>query len=315
METLQKMADLITEGATVEAETNRDHLTIVRAVEALMRNVKENSEKLLALKGELSGDIGDLLSHIDSPGKLADLVAANLNLRTEDAQNLLELFNTPERLKKVNDLLARELALTTVQAKIQTDVKDEISKNQRDYYLREQVKAIHRELGESDDKLAEIHEFKARIKRCKLPKECEEEAVKQLRRLEQMHSDSSEASVVRTYLDTIVELPWNKFSYASTIQIYGYKMKTNFSIIFSKVGSLLATLLIMSFIIFMLVEIMPGDVAQMILGQSATDEAVTALREARGLNDPVLTRYFRWVGGVVRGDLGDSIYMQGVAIN
>lgn len=92
-------------------------------------------------------------------------------------------------------------------------------------------------------------------------------------------------------------------------------MKTNFSIIFSKVGSLLATLLIMSFIIFMLVEIMPGDVAQMILGQSATDEAVTALREARGLNDPVLTRYFRWVGGVVRGDLGDSIYMQGVAIN
>ncbi len=139
-------------------------------------------------------------------------MAANLNLRTEDAQNLLELFNTPERLKKVNDLLARELALTTVQAKIQTDVKDEISKNQRDYYLREQVKAIHRELGESDDKLAEIHEFKARIKRCKLPKECEEEAVKQLRRLEQMHSDSSEASVVRTYLDTIVELPWNKFS-------------------------------------------------------------------------------------------------------
>lgn len=92
-------------------------------------------------------------------------------------------------------------------------------------------------------------------------------------------------------------------------------MNTNLSIIFSKVGSLLATLLIMSFIIFMLVEIMPGDVAQMILGQSATDEAVAALREARGLNDPALTRYVRWVGGVVRGDLGDSIYMQGVAIN
>ncbi|NCB02483.1 MAG: ABC transporter permease [Spirochaetia bacterium] len=92
-------------------------------------------------------------------------------------------------------------------------------------------------------------------------------------------------------------------------------MKTNSSIIFTKVGSLLATLLIMSFIIFMLVEIMPGDVAQMILGQSATDEAVAALREARGLNDPVLTRYARWVKGVITGDLGDSIYMQGVAIN
>ncbi len=180
------------------------------AVEALMRNVKENSEKLLALKGELSGDIGDLLSHIDSPGKLADLVASNLHLRVEDAQELLEIKETAERLKKVNDLLAKELALSTVQAKIQTDVKDEISKNQRDYYLREQVKAIHRELGESDEKLAELKEFRAKIKKCKLPKEGEQEAVKQLKRLEQMHSDSSEASVVRTYLDTIVELPWSR---------------------------------------------------------------------------------------------------------
>jgi ATP-dependent Lon protease len=180
------------------------------AVEALMRNVKENSEKLLALKGELSGDIGDLLAHIDSPGKLADLVAANLNLRVEDAQALLELNETAQRLKRVNDLLAKELALSTVQAKIQTDVKDEISKNQRDYFLREQVKAIHRELGESDEKLAEIKEFRAKIKRCKLPKAGEQEAAKQLKRLEQMHSDSSEASVVRTYLDTIVELPWSR---------------------------------------------------------------------------------------------------------
>ncbi|MFU8769452.1 MAG: endopeptidase La [Desulfotignum sp.] len=179
-------------------------------LEALMRNVKENSEKLLSLKGELSGDISDLLSHISSPGKLADLVAANLNLKTGDAQGLLELNDTAERLCKVNDLLARELALSTVQAKIQTDVKDEISKNQRDYYLREQVKAIHRELGESDEKLAEIKEFRAKIKRCKLPKVGEEEAIRQLRRLEQMHSDSSEASVVRTYLDTLVELPWSR---------------------------------------------------------------------------------------------------------
>ncbi len=178
--------------------------------EALMRNVKESSEKLLALKGELSGDVGDLLSHIESPGKLADLVASNLNLRVEDAQILLETTNACERLKKVNDLLARELDLSTVQAKIQTDVKDEISKNQRDYYLREQVKAIHRELGESDDKLAEIDEFKAKIKKCKMPPDCEKEANKQLKRLEQMHSDSSEASVVRTYLDTIVSLPWSR---------------------------------------------------------------------------------------------------------
>nr|WP_320191879.1 endopeptidase La [uncultured Desulfobacter sp.] len=179
-------------------------------IEALMRNVKENSEKLLALKGEFSGDVGDLLSHIDSPGKLADLVASNLNLKVEDAQALLETTDAVERLNRVNDLLARELDLSTVQAKIQTHVKDEISKNQRDYYLREQVKAIHRELGESDDKIAEIAEFKQKIKKCKLPEECEKEALKQLTRLEQMHFDSSEASVVRTYLDCIVELPWSK---------------------------------------------------------------------------------------------------------
>ena len=179
-------------------------------VEAMMRNIKENSEKLLALKGELSGDVGDLLSHIDSPGKLADLVASNLNLKVEDAQGLLEVTNTVERLNQVNDLLARELDLSTVQAKIQTHVKDEISKNQRDYYLREQVKAIHRELGETDDKLAEIADFKAKIKKCKMPEDCEREALKQIKRLDQMHFDSSEASVVRTYLDCIVELPWGK---------------------------------------------------------------------------------------------------------
>ncbi len=179
-------------------------------VEALMRNVKESSEKLLAFKGELAGDVGDLLSHIESPGKLADLVASNLNLKVEDAQTLLEIIDTMERLRKVNDLLARELDLSTVQAKIQTDVKDEISRNQRDYYLREQVKAIHRELGESDDKLAELEDFKSKIKKCKMPKDCEIDTFKQLKRLEQMHSDSSEASVVRTYLDCIVELPWSR---------------------------------------------------------------------------------------------------------
>ena len=195
---------------TIEILSDTDPKEIDIAVEALMRNVKESSEKLLALKGELSGDVGDLLSHIESPGKLADLVASNLNLRVEDAQILLEITDSVDRLKKVNDLLARELDLSTVQAKIQTDVKDEITKSQRDYYLREQVKAIHRELGESDDKLAEIEEFRVKIKKSKMPKSCEEETYKQLKRLEQMHFDSSEASVVRTYLDCIVELPWSR---------------------------------------------------------------------------------------------------------
>ena len=178
--------------------------------EALMRNVRENSEKILALRGELSGDVGLLLEHIESPGKLADLVASNLRLKVEEAQALLEMTDPAVRLVKVNDFLSRELELSTVQAKIQTDVKYEISKTQRDYFLREQVKAIHRELGETDDKLAEIEEYRRKIKKARIPDKCEAEALKQVKRLERMHSDSSEASIVRTYLDCIVEMPWSK---------------------------------------------------------------------------------------------------------
>ncbi len=180
--------------------------------EALMRNVKENSGKLLALKGEFSQDAVDLLNYIESLGKLADLVASNLNLKVADSQELIEIDDPMERLKKVNDFLAREVDLSAVQAKIQTDVKDEIHRNQKDYYLREQIKAIHKELGETDDRLIEIEEYRLKIKKAKIPTKCEKEAYKQLKRLEQMHSDSSEASIIRSYLDCIVELPWTKSS-------------------------------------------------------------------------------------------------------
>ena len=180
--------------------------------EALMRNVKENSGKLLALKGEFSQDAVDLLNYIDSPGKLADLVASNLNLKVADSQALIEINDSMERLKKVNDFLAREVDLSAVQAKIQTEVKDEISRNQRDYYLREQIKAIHKELGETDDRFVEIEEYRKKIKKAKIPVKNEKEALKQLKRLEQMHSDSSEASIIRSYLDCIIELPWAKSS-------------------------------------------------------------------------------------------------------
>lgn len=178
--------------------------------EALMRNVREHSEKILALRGELSGEITSILESIESPGKLADLVASNLRLKVEEAQTILELLDPVKRLTKINEFLTREVELSAVQAKIQTDVRDEISKSQRDYYLREQVRAIHKELGELDEKALEIDEYKKNILKAKMPEEANTEALKQLRRLEQMHPDSSEASIVRTYLDWMVELPWNK---------------------------------------------------------------------------------------------------------
>ena len=179
-------------------------------IEALMRNVREHSEKILALRGEMTSDVGTVLESIDDPGKLADLVASNLRLKIDESQILLELIDPVERLKKVNDLLSREVELSSMQVKIQSDVKDEISKSQRDYFLREQMRAIHRELGESDDKAQEIEDYKKKIKSARMSKEADKEALKQLKRMEQMHPDSAEASVVRTYLDWLVDLPWSK---------------------------------------------------------------------------------------------------------
>ncbi|MCP4349664.1 MAG: endopeptidase La [Desulfobacterales bacterium] len=178
--------------------------------EALMRNVRDHSEKILALRGELSGDVTTILESIEDPGKLADLVASNLRLKIEESQQLLELIDPLERLRKVNDLLSREVELSAMQAKIQSDVRDEISKSQRDYFLREQVRAIHKELGEFDEKIQEVEEYTKKIKKAKMSKEADKEAKKQLKRMEQMHTDSAEASIIRTYLDWLVEMPWSK---------------------------------------------------------------------------------------------------------
>ena len=179
-------------------------------MEALMRNVIEHSEKILALRGEMNNDVSVILESVNDPGKLADLVASNLKLKIDESQVLLELIDPVERLKKVNELLSREVELSSMQAKIQSDVKDEISKSQRDYFLREQVRVIHKELGEDDGKLKEIEDYRRKIRRAKMSKNADKEALKQLKRLDQMHPDSAEASVVRTYLDWLVELPWSK---------------------------------------------------------------------------------------------------------
>ncbi|MDY0132667.1 MAG: endopeptidase La [Desulforegulaceae bacterium] len=181
-------------------------------IEALVRNIKEQSEKILGLRGELTSDIKAVFDSIEEPSKLADLVASNLQLKIDEAQSLLEERDIKAKLKKVNDYLMKEVELSVVQAKIQSDVRDEISKNQKDYYLREQMRAIHKELGESDDKVEEVEDYNKKIKKAKMPAKVQKEAKKQLKRFEQMHSDSSEAGVIRTYLDWLVELPWSKTS-------------------------------------------------------------------------------------------------------
>jgi len=178
-------------------------------VEALMRTAKEKIEQILNLKN-LPPEIVMVTDNIGDPGVLADLVASNLRLKNEESQAILEIFDPIERLKKVNELLSRELELSTMQARIQNQAKEEMSKTQRDYFLREQMKQIQQELGEGDDRAEEISELRKQIDKAKMQPEVKREADKQLRRLEQMHPESSEASLVRTYLDWLVELPWSK---------------------------------------------------------------------------------------------------------
>src|SRR5574341_95039 len=178
-------------------------------VEALMRTAKEKIEQILNLKN-LPPEIVMVTDNISDPGVLADLVASNLRLKIEESQTILEVFDPIERLKKVNELLTRELELSTMQARIQNQAKEEMSKTQRDYFLREQLKQIQQELGEGDERAEEVKEIKKQIEKAKMPVEAKREADKQLKRLEQMHPESSEASLVRTYLDWLVDLPWSK---------------------------------------------------------------------------------------------------------
>ncbi|MFH0822803.1 MAG: endopeptidase La, partial [Pseudomonadota bacterium] len=142
--------------------------------------------------------------------RLADLVASNLKLKVEESQTILEVIDPVERLSKVNDFLSKELELSAMQAKIQTQAKEEMGRTHREYFLREQLKAIQSELGEIDEKTKELDEFRDKIAKAKMPKDVKTEAEKQLSRLGQMHPDAAEASIIRTYLDWMVEVPWSK---------------------------------------------------------------------------------------------------------
>ncbi|OGL44649.1 MAG: endopeptidase La [Candidatus Schekmanbacteria bacterium RBG_16_38_10] len=179
-------------------------------VEALMRNLREQLQKVISLGQVIPPDILLLADNLEEPGRLSDLVISNLNLKVDDAQKVLETLNPIERIKIVSEYLNKELEVLTVKHKIQTEAKDEINKTQREYFLREQLKAIQKELGEVDEKTEEINEIREKIKKARMPEKVKFEADKQLSRLEKMHPDAAEASLVRTYLDSLIELPWSK---------------------------------------------------------------------------------------------------------
>jgi len=179
-------------------------------VEALVRNVRTDLDKASILGKNIPPEVMIIAANVEEPGRLADLTAANLELKVKEAQRILEITTPFERLKRVYELLTKELELLDVQSKITSEAKGEMDKLQRQYFLRQQLKAIQKELGEGTEIQEEIKGYQEKLKKLKVAKEVRKELEKQIDRLSQMHPESAETAVVRNYLDWMFALPWNK---------------------------------------------------------------------------------------------------------
>ena len=181
-------------------------------VEALVRNVRGAMERAANLGKNISPEVLAIIANLEDAGRLADLSASNLELKVEDAQSVLDIFDPVSRLRRINELLSKELDVLTVQQEINTQARADIDRSQRDYFLRQQLKAIQSELGEGNELYEEVEQYRDKILKGKLPEQAEEEALRQLKRLERMHPDTAETATIRNWLDIITELPWNKSS-------------------------------------------------------------------------------------------------------
>jgi len=177
--------------------------------EALMRTVKKSLEKSASLGKAISSEVMVIASNLEDPGRLADLVASNLDLKIDDAQTVLKIIDPVARLKRVNDLLNKEIELLNMQQEINSHAREEIDKSQREYFLRQQLKAIQNELGEGNDLAEEVEQFRDKARKAKMPPKVFEEVERQINKLERMHPDSAETATVRNYLDWMVNLPWS----------------------------------------------------------------------------------------------------------
>jgi ATP-dependent Lon protease len=189
-------------------ELPRDEISL--EVEALMRTIRDQLSQMVSFGKALQPEVMVALENVEDPGSMADLVASNIGLRLAEAQLVLETIDPLERLQKVQELLAKEVELTTVQNRIQSQAKEEMSRSQREYFLREQLRAIQAELGEADSRAEDIAELREQLTEAKPPDAIFKEVDKQLRKLESMHPEAGEYSILRTYLDWLVELPWSK---------------------------------------------------------------------------------------------------------
>lgn len=189
-----------------ESVSDSDHLEI----DALQRNINNNFQQIVSLSPLLSDDLQALSGNITDPGKLTDFIASSLTtLATSAKQEILETLDLRSRMDNLNRILIKELEVLELGSKIQSEVQSEVGKNQREYLLREQLKAIQKELGETDDQAKEIEELRDKINTSGMPEAVQKEAFRELDRLSKMPPAAAEYTVSRTYLDWLVMLPWN----------------------------------------------------------------------------------------------------------
>ena len=195
---LQARVEIIPESETKDTET-----------EALMSNLVNLFMRIAELSPGLPPEIGAMAKSIQEPGTLADMVASTINSTPEEKQRILELIDINERLKEITRMANHQLEILELGNKIQTQVKGDIDKTQREYYLRQQLKAIREELGEKDDTSVELEDYRKKIAEKNLPEEAKKEAERELNRLSRMHPSSAEYTVASTYLDWLTALPWH----------------------------------------------------------------------------------------------------------
>src|SRR5512143_2298489 len=178
-------------------------------IEALRGNIVSQFVRIVELSPGLPQEVGQMARSIQEPGTLADMVASSINANLAEKQKVLELEDVKERLRAVARLVNHQVEVLELGNKIQTQVKGDMEKSQRDYYLRQQLKAIREELGEKDDASVEIEELRRKIAAKNLPEEARKEAERELERLARMHPSSAEYTVASTYLDWMTALPWH----------------------------------------------------------------------------------------------------------
>ena len=180
-------------------------------IDALQRNIRSNFQQVVQLSPVLSDDLQSLAGNITDPGRLADFIASSLGtISTQTKEEVLETLDIRARMDALNRLLIKELEVLELGSKIQSQVQSEVGKNQREYFLREQMKAIQKELGEGDDQAREIEELREKIEAVGMPEEAKKDALRELDRLSKMPAAAAEYTVSRTYIDWLVPLPWYK---------------------------------------------------------------------------------------------------------